>query len=88
MKYIVCHPEAKDHLFSTISNVCYNSYPDLYAGFPVRTSEVCDKWQTQYIPPSNKFIEYDESDYKWLKFFGFGYTKELVGEYAYYLIDV
>ena len=70
MTYAVCHPESLAPLWEAIvSDFAADTEPDL-ASYPIRTSAACPRFHWSF--PVDRFVEYEEGDEDWCRFFGIG----------------
>lgn len=46
--------------------------PGLLSGIPIYTSTNCPRYRKKWLPPTERFVEYEASDTEWLKYFGLG----------------
>ena len=57
--------------------------PLLSARFQVCGTDMTFPKVRRFVPPEERFFEYDESDYSWLEFFGYGHREETGENPAY-----
>lgn len=80
MRYVVTHPANIDMLKQLLQPqlpvdprlVSTALAPGSFCGMPIHTNTMMPRFVTRWFPPQDRFFEYDESDYGWLKYFGYG----------------
>ena len=65
--YIIAHPDNIEALRAGSTQQAPIDY-----GIPIIPNPFMPRHATNYIPPADPFVEYDEKDAVWLRYFGLG----------------
>lgn len=61
--------------------------PPTLAGMPIYTSPHVPKHPERWVFPEERFVEYEESDEDWCRYFGFGHSEEDTSKTVVFAVD-
>lgn len=81
---IVCHPDNIEVLRRRLAA----NGRDMANGIPVIENPLLPKHPRKWVFPEDQFVEYDASDERWCRYFGFGHEVEDTSSLVFFKVNV